>query len=113
MVKAMAFIKRKPGVSRDEFVRHYEEVHAPLALRCFPMFRKYVRNYYLDSVSGQEPDFDCVTEFWVDSMEDVRAVVDLMRSELGKLVRDDEKKFMDRAKTVSYLFEERASVLDS
>jgi len=36
MVKTIALIKRKPGLSREEFIRHYEEVHAPLALKHVP-----------------------------------------------------------------------------
>jgi len=43
MIKVMAFIKRKPGISHEEFVQHYEEVHAPLAVKHLTTISRYVR----------------------------------------------------------------------
>ena len=45
MVKYIALIKRKKGLSREEFVRYWKEVHAPLACKLVPGLRKYVQNY--------------------------------------------------------------------
>ena len=47
MVKVMFLVKSKPGLSREEFCRHYEEAHVPLALKYFPTFKRYVRNYVI------------------------------------------------------------------
>jgi hypothetical protein len=42
-------------------------------------------------------------------MEDCQETVDLWGSEAGQAIREDEETFMDRAKTVSFLVEERAT----
>ncbi len=58
----MLLVNRKAGVSREEFRRHYEDVHAPLAARHLQHLVRYVRNYVSDQLRS---DFDCdvVTEF--------------------------------------------------
>ena len=112
MVKAIALIKRKPGLSREEFVRHYEEVHAPLAVKYFPTLKRYVRNHIITPLGAEEPEFDCITEFWYEDMEGLQAVVDALgdyETEIGQIFRDDEETFMDRSKTVAFLVEEKVS----
>ncbi len=109
MVKVMFLVKSKPGVSREEFCRHYEEVHVPLALKCFPTFKRYVRNYVVTLPDAEEPGFDCITEIWFDNMEACQETVDLWGSEAGQAIREDEETFMDRDKTVSFLVEEKAT----
>jgi uncharacterized protein (TIGR02118 family) len=109
MIKVMALIKRKPTVSHEEFVRHYEEVHAPLALKLFPMIKKYVRNHIVVPLGAPEPDFDCITEFWFDSPESAQTVVDIQMSAAGKPIRDDEETFMDMSEMVSFLVDERVT----
>ena len=109
MIKVMALIKRKPTVSHEEFVRHYEEVHAPLALKLFPMIKKYARNHIIAASGAQEPDFDCITEFWFDSLESAQAIVDIRMSAAGKPIRDDEETFMDMSEMVSFLVDERVT----
>ena len=69
MVKAIALIKRKPGLSREEFVKHYEEVHAPLILGLLTTIKRYARNHIIVPAGAEEPEFDCVTELWYDDME--------------------------------------------
>jgi uncharacterized protein (TIGR02118 family) len=109
MIKMIHLITRKPGLSREEFRQHYEEVHAPLARKHFPTFRKYVRNHVISAPGSKEPDFDCITEIWFDSMQDCQAIVDLWKSEGGRIIRRDEENFMNRSKLVSFLVDERVS----
>lgn len=114
MIKSIALIKRKPGISREEFFRHYEEVHAPLASKYLP-FKRYVRNYiitqaaYGHRAAAEEPEFDCIAEFWFDNEEDRQAVEDFLGSEAGQVIRDDEEKFMDRSKIVGFVVEEKVT----
>jgi len=109
VIKSVALLKRKESISHEEFVRHYEEVHAPLALRCFPTIKKYVRNHIVMSLSGEEPGFDCITEFWFDTMEDAQAIVEALETEAGKAIREDEQTFLDTSKTVAFLVDERVT----
>jgi uncharacterized protein (TIGR02118 family) len=120
MIKPMELIKRKPGISRDEFIRHYEEVHAPLALKCFPTFSRYVRNYAITLPGPEEPDLNCITEIWFDDIEGAMTVIDALggykddavsgyTTEIGRVFHEDEEKFMDRGSRVSLLVEEKIS----
>jgi len=109
MIKTIAFIKRKSTITREEFARHYEEVHAPLATKIFPTIKKYARNHIVRALDGEEPDFDCISEFWFDDEEGIKAVFETWSSDAGKPIRDDEETFLDRTKTVSFLVDERVS----
>ena len=107
MIKVMVMIKRKPGISHEEFCKHYEEVHAPLALKLLPTIKKYVRNYVVILPGMEEPGFDCITEFWYDDMEGTQASIDTLNSDAGKVIQDDEATFMDKDKQVVLLVDER------
>lgn len=112
MVKSMVLLKRKPGLSVEEFRRHYETVHAPMAVELFPMMKRYVRNYVTGvpfATSTGEPEFDCITEECFDDAEGFRAWRDIALGEAGRALRDDEKKFLDRTKIVYVVVEEVAS----
>ncbi len=109
MIKTIALIKRKPGISREEFVAHYEDVHAPLALKHLPMIKKYIRNHVVDIPDVEGPDFDCISEFWFDSLEEAMGVMEFVQSDEGKIFRDDEEKFMDRDETIAFMVEEKIS----
>lgn len=46
MIKLLATMAAKEGLSLADFRDHYDEIqHAPLALKLFPMIRGYRRNY--------------------------------------------------------------------
>jgi uncharacterized protein (TIGR02118 family) len=47
MIKVMVMVKRKPGISREEFYKYWKEVHGPLMARHIPGLRKYVQNHYI------------------------------------------------------------------
>jgi uncharacterized protein (TIGR02118 family) len=108
MIKGMSLVKRKPGLTLEEFARHYEEAHVPLALKHFP-FKKYVRNYISKSDEAEEPWFDCITEVWFETMEDCQAAAEFTVSEAYKVIADDEERFMDRSKIVAFIVDERAT----
>jgi uncharacterized protein (TIGR02118 family) len=112
MVKGIALFKRKPGLSLEQFRNHYEQVHAPLARSLFPSIRGYVRNYVTAapfSPGGEEPEFDCITEQWFDSMEGFQSMANIFNGEAGRVIREDEKRFLDRNRTVYLIVEEVAS----
>ena len=106
MAKLVVLTKRKPGLSREDFREHYEEVHKPLALKFFKNFRRYVRNYIIPAPGREEPEFDCITEIWYDSVEAANADMRLWKSEAGEIVSDDNESFQDTSRSRFWLVEE-------
>jgi hypothetical protein len=105
--KFLIFIRRRPGMTPEEFHDYYENVHAKLGKTIAPDVGaiKYVRRYIqpLDgSVDRRAPDleYDEITEVWFKDYAKFKAVAEkVSRGELSHEVEEDEKKFMDRSKT--------------
>jgi uncharacterized protein (TIGR02118 family) len=104
MEKLILFVKRKPGLSQEQFRDHYENTHAPLAwsnLR--PWLINYTRNYLTPLPGQTEPPYDCVTEFWFADRAALDASIEWARSEVGQILSVDEENFMDRASMQSFI----------
>lgn len=67
MIKVLVAIHKKPGMSREEFVRYWREVHAPLAEN-MPGVRRYVINPAIEVSGRSEPPFDGLAELWFDDV---------------------------------------------
>ena len=106
MIKVITLVKRKEGLSLDEFSKYWEEKHGPLAMKHLPGVRKYVQNHAVRLSSG-EPKVDGVVELWYDDFESYRAAVDFYLGDDGKVIRDDEERFINRSKMVSFIAEEK------
>lgn len=108
MVKAIALLKRKPGLSREEFIEHYEKVHVPLILKYSTGVVKYVRNFVVsDGIT--EPEFDCITELWYEDMKAFKATIGVWGTDEGQVIRDDEDSFLVRENIKFCLVEEHFS----
>jgi uncharacterized protein (TIGR02118 family) len=71
--KIIAFIRRKPAISREQFSEYWEYRHAPLVLGCGGsslLLRKYVLNHTLDATPEPMSAFDGVVEMGFASLED-------------------------------------------
>jgi uncharacterized protein (TIGR02118 family) len=108
MIKAILTVKRRAELTHAEFRDRYEAVHAPLAVSLLPTLRGYTRNF-VSTANGAEPPFDVITEFWYDDEAGQNAVREFYLSEAGKVLRDDEIEFMDRASMTFYVVDERVS----
>jgi uncharacterized protein (TIGR02118 family) len=92
MVKLVACLKRKPGVSVEQFQRHWRTQHAEIVARQAGL-RRYVQNHVLPaSYASGEPAFDGVAEAWFD---DVDAMRKLAPTPEYRAVRGDEPLFLD------------------
>ena len=109
MLKEMLLIKRKEGLSKEDFVKHYEEVHAPLIMKMCPSVKKYTRNYVQHALTGGEPGFDCITEVWYEDAAGLKALAGLYSSDEGKVIRDSEASFLDQSKLVAMLVDEKVA----
>jgi len=75
MVKLVAFLKRKPGITRDEFSRRWVQEHTKLA-RQLPGLRGYRINIATPRQPegiGPEPIYDGTAELWWESIEAMEA----------------------------------------
>ena len=105
MKKLILFVKRKPGLTHEQFRAHYESTHAPLAKsRLAPQWLvRYERNFLTPGTGQPEPPYDCVTEFWFADQAALDASVTWTRSEEGQVLARDEENFMDRASMQTFL----------
>ncbi len=104
--KAIALIKRKPGTSRDDFAKHYETVHVPLALETFK-FSGYIRNHIIQAEPNNEPGFDVFSMFWNRDMDELVANYERFSSSQGDAIRADELTFMEPPKNRSFMVSEQ------
>jgi uncharacterized protein (TIGR02118 family) len=74
MIKLIVAVKRKAGMSAEEFHRHWRTRHAEL-VRTNPASKRYIRKYIQchtlpSEYAGVEVAFDGTAELWFDSVED-------------------------------------------
>jgi hypothetical protein len=103
MFKIAILIKRRPGMSMEDFIKYYEGVHAPLAAPLLKGVKKYVRNFlhpYTNAVYNvtTEPPADVVTEFWLeDRAAFERCMEALSQPDVVAILGPDEEKLFDRS----------------
>jgi uncharacterized protein (TIGR02118 family) len=108
-LKSLSLLTRKPHLSHEEFVRHWVEIHAPLA-HAVPGVRRYVQNH----IQGerQRPDIpttevsvDGFAELWFD---DLAAMQRSNASPEAKRLHDDGALFIGGIKT--FVIEEKVII---
>lgn len=107
MVKVIGMIKRKSGITMDEFSRYWYQNHAPLVLKIVPGLKKYVQNHPLRLPGGGEPKFDGALEMWFEDMEAWQKFREWYSGDDGKALREDEQNFMDSTQMVVLIAEEK------
>ncbi|ADB39821.1 EthD domain-containing protein [Spirosoma linguale] len=97
MVKFSIFLRKRAGMSHQEFVAYHTQQHAPL-FKALPEVQHYVRHYVqCHALPVSLPGFpsmyyDGITELWFD---DVEAIGRLFSApEYLALIRPDEEKFI-------------------
>jgi uncharacterized protein (TIGR02118 family) len=108
-VKFVVFMKRRAGMTREEFVdyhrtRHAETFMADPTIR--RLCRKYVQSHPVPSGTEGIPDspFDAIAEVWFDTLDDLREAFS-SATYMAK-VRPDEQRFMDLEHSVDLVTEE-------
>jgi uncharacterized protein (TIGR02118 family) len=102
MIKVLAVLHKRPDMSREEFVRYWREVHAPLA-EGMEGVRRYVINPTLEAFAMGEPSFDGVAELWFDDAAAARAA---FASPAGVATTQDVAMFAQPEKTQIVIAEE-------
>ena len=107
MIKSLTFIKKKPGLSKEEFLRYWKETHGPLAAKVVPGLKKYVQCH---PVPGFESDIDGIVELWWDSPEAFQAFLSWRQTDAAQVLKDDEEQFIDTSRWVRFVAQEHLIV---
>ena len=121
MIKLVFCLRRREGLSLEEFQRIWREEHAPLVQKHADAIRlrRYVQthtvptgmNDALRSSRGGPDGFDGVAELWWDSIEELAAAVATPEgAAAGAALLDDERRFIDLERSPLWLAEEHAIV---
>jgi len=112
--KMVILIKKKKGMSREDFIHHYETSHSVIGKRLLGhLWTKYVRNYPLSLMEYQPEDtsvddsYDAITEIWIRdeaAVEEMARIINI--PENNKLILEDEEKFQERKHTRLLMVEE-------
>ena len=107
MIKLVFAIRRRDGMTREEFQRYWREQHAPLVQRHAETLRirRYVQVHTRDtdldeaisaSRGRDARPFDGVAELWWDSLDDVVAAYSSDAGQAaGAELLADERRFID------------------
>jgi uncharacterized protein (TIGR02118 family) len=122
MIKLVFTLRRREGMTREEFQRYWREEHAPLVERHADTLRirRYVQTHahetdvdgVLSTSRGSEPGFfDGVAELWWDSLEDLLAAYSNEAGQAaGAELLADEQRFIDLPRSPLWLGEENVVV---
>lgn len=100
--KILLFLKRRPGMSVEDFRNYYENHHVPLSLKYASGMMRYVRRYLEphprpETGDGSDVGYDVITELWFDDEKVFRATLKyLSTAVMPEDVIEDEKRLFDR-----------------
>jgi uncharacterized protein (TIGR02118 family) len=86
VIKSVGLLTRKVGLTHEEFVRHWFEIHAPLA-HAVPGVRRYVQSHIVaertrPDIPTTDVEIDGIAELWYDdraAMEEANATPEATR----------------------------------
>ncbi len=72
MLKFMVVLHRRPDLTPEQFRRHLQEIHGPLA-KNLPGLRKYVQNIVGSDPKRKPPGWDAIIELYFDDWPSMEA----------------------------------------
>ncbi|HRD27227.1 MAG TPA: EthD domain-containing protein [Caulobacter sp.] len=118
MIKLTFCLTRRPDFTRETFQDYWFNTHAPLvaSVRDVLRIRRYVQMHSFPlevsadtrASRGGPEGYDGVAELWWDSFEDMAATAgDPAAREAGRMLLEDEKRFIDLTRSPLWWGEER------
>ena len=109
MIKSISLLTRRDGMTHEQFVEHWVDVHAPLA-HAVPGLRRYVQSHIVEErrrpdIPAHEVEIDGIAELWYDDREGMARA---HASPQAKALFDDGALCIGRIKT--FTVEERVIV---
>ena len=115
MIKVVTLLTRKPGMSREAFIEHYETHHRTIGEKYLSGFAVKYQRRYLQSAGfrGQEGatlPFDVLMEIWYPDQDTLDAALAVLSTDeaQAEIIADEERLF-DRDLIRSYTIEEYES----
>ena len=73
MIKSISLLRRKDGTTHEHFMKHWVEIHAPLAHKV-PGLRRYVQSHIVEErkrpdIPSIDVEVDGIAELWYDDRE--------------------------------------------
>jgi uncharacterized protein (TIGR02118 family) len=111
MIKTIGLLTRKDGWTHAQFLKHWVEIHAPLA-HAVPGLRRYVQNHIMGErtradIPATNVEVDGIAELWFDDQAALEAAA---RSPEMKALHADGARFIGRIR--SYTVDEKVVVGD-
>ena len=109
MIKSISLLTRKPHLTHEQFMKHWVEIHAPLA-HAVPGLRRYVQCHIKEErkrpdIPAHDMEIDGIAELWYDD----RAAMEWANaSPEAKRLHADGALFIGRIR--SYVVEEKVIV---
>jgi len=108
-IKRASLLQRKTGMSHEEFVKHWVEIHAPMARAC-PGIGRYALTIIKSAstrkdVAPYEIQLDGIAELWFKSQADFDAY---SNSPATRRLRDDGATFIGRE--IDFITEEQVII---
>jgi len=109
MIKSISLLTRKDGMTHDQFMAHWVEIHAPLA-HAVPGLRRYVQSHIVEErtrpdIPATPVDIDGIAELWYDDRD---AMARALASPEARVLHADGALFIGRIKT--FTVEEHAVI---
>ena len=115
VIKLVIPMKRRPGMSIEEFREYYESNHRLIGEKYLKGYvTKYMRRFVnpLPDRNGElyDPEYDVILEIWYPDEETFKACgAHLSRPDIAAEIRADEEKLFDMRSMRSYLVDEVVS----
>jgi uncharacterized protein (TIGR02118 family) len=121
MIKLTFCLTRLASLTREQFQTYWFDHHAPLvaSVKDVLRIRRYVQFHSYDAAfsapirasRGGPEQYDGVAELWWDSLDDMTALASNPEAQrAGAMLLEDERKFIDLAKSPLWYGEERAII---
>ena len=109
MIKSISMLVRREGLTHAQFVKHWLEIHAPLA-HAVPGLRRYVQSHIIEErtrpdIPTMPGEVDGIAELWFDDRD---SMVRAMSTPEAKALHADGALFIGRIK--SFTVEEKVII---
>ena len=115
MIKVVTLLTRKPGMSREAFIEHYETHHRKIGEKYLSGFatkyqRRYMQSAGFREQDGAAPPFDVLMEIWYPDQDALNGALAVLSTEEAQAeIAADEERLFDRELIRSFTVEEYES----